>query len=142
MFKHRQTTLPQKNGFSLIEVVMSILILALTANFIAGYFMYSRKTAWQADKTIVANQLATSALETAKGQLKNPTSLATILNKIKTKGFYDVNSSQTQKGTAFKVKTTYVSAMTSANINLMQIRAIITWDNNHSIFLKTVYPYY
>lgn len=125
-------------GFYQVEILVGLMILLIVMGIVAGYYRFNLKATKKSDDFYVSTQIASAALEDAKGDISNKDTLAVLLARI-------ADSSHTRRSTVTKQGKPYTVTLryrqVAAGANLLRIKATVNWDLTRGTSLGTVYPY-
>lgn len=124
-------------GFTLIEISVGMIVLAVACVCLTAYSIGQRRGLHKSSQLADATQAAATALEVLKGQLADSAAF---------KKLYDQASggavSQTDKKTINmgSYGLAYTIARAPSPLYALNIRVKVTWESKHTITLGMLYP--
>jgi prepilin-type N-terminal cleavage/methylation domain-containing protein len=124
-------------GFSMIEILVSMVLIGLIATTITLYITGARRGAKRSDKRATAIQLAASQLENAKYKMQIESDLGKILGGIDYNGHYTDNHDSIFQGVNYTILTDYTRP--SDSLQLIKVKSTITWDSSRVELATTLF---
>jgi prepilin-type N-terminal cleavage/methylation domain-containing protein len=128
---------PCSKGFSMIEILVSMVLFGLIATIISLYITGASQGAKRSDKMATAIQIAASQLENAKYKMQIERDLGRILGGIKYSGSYTDNHDSIFQGVNYTIQTNYTRPADS--LQLMKVKSTIIWDRSRVELATTLF---
>jgi Tfp pilus assembly protein PilV len=124
-------------GFTFLEILVGLIVLALAFVSLSAYTASQRKGLYKSSQLADGTQVAATALETMRGQLSDSAAFASLYHQAQT-GPRSISSQRTVNNFPFYIALTVTCA--PAPLYALHVRAKVTWKSTHAIELGMLYP--